>query len=565
VVDLIAGRERALAGIAFTSILAGIAEAGILAVVAQVGASLISGAGSVAIDAGPLHVEPTIDALLILAAVLAVARIALQGATSLQQARLVSDVQSGLRDGLFGAFTRASWGMQSADREGHLQEMLTSQVVQTTAGTVQFASLVSSGLTFLVLVLSALVLNIAAAALIVVIATALFFALRPLSSLGRRNAKELSQAQLNFAQGVGEAVRVSEETHVFGVGAAQAARMSALVDVSRGLFFRTQFVTRFIPTLFQSLIYLVVIGGLALVYETGVGNVGSLGAVVLLMVRAGSYGQQVQASYQAMLQALPFAERLRQATGRYKENAVVVHDRRLPEISQISFSDVSFSYRPDQPVLSGIDFEIARGQAVGVVGPSGAGKSTLVQLLLRLRQPDTGTYAVNGLPAQEFAAADWHRQVAYVPQEPKLIHASVAENIRYFREIDDAMVERAARLARIDEDIHSWSDGYETTIGPRADSISGGQRQRICLARALAADPDVLVLDEPTSALDPRSELLIQQSLTDIAAELTLFVVTHRMTMLAVCDSVLVIVGGRVDDFGRTHVVRETNSYLSAA
>jgi ABC-type multidrug transport system fused ATPase/permease subunit len=189
----------------------------------------------------------------------------------------------------------------------------------------------------------------------------------------------------------------------------------------------------------------------------------------------------------------------------------------------------------------------------------------MVQLLLRLRERDRGTYSVNGVPARRFAADDWRRRVAYVPQEPRLLHASVADNIRYFRDIDRAAIERAAKLARIDEEIAGWGKGYETVIGPRADSISGGQKQRICLARALAAAPEMLVLDEPTSALDPRSESLIQESLAEISRDLTLFVVTHRMTMLAVCDSVLVLVDGRVDGFGRTHVLRETNEYLSAA
>ena len=157
------------------------------------------------------------------------------------------------------------------------------------------------------------------------------------------------------------------------------------------------------------------------------------------------------------------------------------------------------------------------GEVIGVIGPSGAGKSTLVQLLLRLRAPREGRYLVNGVSAQEIVQEDWHRQVAYVPQEPRLLHASVAENIRFFREISTMrQVERAARLARIHEDIVGWTDGYETIVGPRADAVSGGQQQRICLARALVARPQLLVLDEPTSALDPTSESLIQESLTGL-------------------------------------------------
>jgi ABC-type multidrug transport system fused ATPase/permease subunit len=107
---------------------------------------------------------------------------------------------------------------------------------------------------------------------------------------------------------------------------------------------------------------------------------------------------------------------------------------------------VSFAYQPGRPVLSDISFEIRGGEAVGVIGPSGAGKSTLVQLLLNLRAPDEGRYLINGALVQQFRQDDWQARVAYVPQEPRLVHASVAENIRYFRDLDDDAVARGAQL-----------------------------------------------------------------------------------------------------------------------
>ena len=562
---LAAGHGRAIGGLAATAVLSGVTEAVILAVVAQVAAALVSGADSVHLAAGPVAADPTIPVLVGVGALLAIARVGLMAATALMQARLASDVQAGLRLRLFSAYNHASWGLQSTDREGHLQELMTTQSLQAIAGTVQLASLVTAGITFLVLVVSALLLNPAAAAIVVAVALILVLALRPLSAIGRRSAHELSGAQLDTANGIGEAVRMAEETHVFGVADAQVERIAGLVDTSRRLSFRTTFVSRFTPALFQSLIYLTVLGGLALLNATGAGDVGSLGAIVLLMVRAGSYGQQAQTSYQIILQAYPFVDRMRAATAAYDADRPRSGGRELSAVAAIGFEGVGYSYRAGEPVLAGIDFEAVRGEALGIVGPSGAGKSTLVQLLLRLREPDRGAYLVNGAPASEYAAADWHRRVAYVPQKPQLLHATAADNIRYFREVDEAAVVRAAEIARIDAEIGSWSDGYATTIGPRADSISGGQQQRICLARALATDPEVLILDEPTSALDPRSERLIQESLAQIARERILIVVTHRMTMLAVCDRVLVIVDGRVDDFGATDVLRKTNAHLSPA
>jgi ATP-binding cassette subfamily B protein len=235
-------------------------------------------------------------------------------------------------------------------------------------------------------------------------------------------------------------------------------------------------------------------------------------------------------------------------------------------VNELAFAHVSFSYRPTQPVLCDVSFTIDGGEAIGIIGPSGAGKSTLVQILLQLRAPEQGRYLVNGLPADEYTRADWHRSVAYVPQEPRLVHASVAENIRYYREgIDDEAMERAAQLARIHDDVMAWPDGYDTIVGPRADAVSGGQQQRICLARALAARPEVLVLDEPTSALDPQSEALIQESLTALKSELTLFIVAHRMSTLDVCDRVMVIVDGRLMAFDMIEVLQRESPYYRMA
>ena len=476
-----------------------------------------------------------------------------------------AQVQADLRNRLFSAFTAASWGVQSRDSEGHLQEMLTSQALQATWGTLQISALISAFFTFIVLIISAMVLNPIAAAGVVGIAVLISAMLRPLSALGQRRSKELSDSQMHYASGVGEAVRLAEESHVFGVTDRERQSLERMVETTKHLAFRSSVINRFAPNLFQGLIYLTVVGGLGVMYLTGAGQVASLGAVVLLLIRAGNYGQQIQGSYQLVRQALPFVDRLRDATLRYEGNRKEFDDQRLPEIGALSFDRVSFAYQPDKPVLTDVSFEVSQGEVIGVVGPSGAGKSTMVQLLLQLRRPDEGVYALNGVTANAFAPEDWHRQVAYVPQEPRLLHASVADNIRYYRDIDDENVERAARLAMIHDEIMRWPQGYDTTVGPRADSVSGGQQQRICLARALAADPTLLVLDEPTSALDPRSESLIQDSLDGLAGQLTIFIVTHRMSTLKVCDRVMIVADNRLDGFDTPDELKRTNPYFRAA
>jgi ABC-type multidrug transport system fused ATPase/permease subunit len=499
--------------------------------------------------------------LLTVAFGLALLRFALQILISFVPSRAAADMQAQLRSELFASFTRASWGMQSRDREGQLQEFATNQIGQATAGLIQATQLVVAVLTFLVLLVSALALNAVAALVVLVAATGLFALLRPLSNLGQRRGQALSRAWVEYAGGVTESVRVAEEVQVFGVSSAQRERINELIAAVWTPSYHTQLLVRLASGIYQSVVYLLIVLALVGVYASGIGHVASLGAVVLLLVRASGYGQQAQGAYQALRQSLPALERVQEAQRRYDESIPRAGTQPLKQVRTLAFENVSFAYEAARPVLFDMDFEVAAGETIGIIGPTGAGKSTAVQILLGLRPPTSGRYLVNGVSAEQFSREDWHRAVAYLPQEPRLLHASVADNIRFFRPLEDQAIERAARLAGIHGEIMSWSAGYETIIGPRADAVSGGQQQRICLARALAARPEVLVLDEPTSALDPHTERQIQDSLGALKHELTLFVVAHRMSTLDICDRVMVILDGRQEAFDTASALETSSRY----
>ncbi len=480
-------------------------------------------------------------------------------------ARIASEVQASLRRRTFRAFTRAAPAVQASDREGQLQEVMTSQTTQATAGALQATSLITYSLTFVIMLSYAVVLSPPAAGIVLGLAVGMFVILGPVRAMGTRRSRALSAAMIEYAGAIAESNRLSEETQVFGVNEPIFRRMDAIVVRCQRLFYRTQVIAKLVPGLYQSLIYLVTIGGLGIYDRSGGGRGGSIGAVVLLLLRAAQSGQLVQSSYQALQQSLPFIERLVDSQRRYEGSALVDGGRPMPTVATLGFADVSYAYVPGRPVLNDVSFSVNAGEAIGIVGPSGAGKSTLVSILLRLRFPDSGAYQLNGEDVKQFARADWQKLVAYIPQEPRLLHASVAENIRFFRDLDDAAIERAARLARIHEDIAGWENGYDTIVGPRADAVSGGQQQRICLARALAAEPQVLVLDEPTSALDPHSETLIQESLTALRSGLTLFTIAHRMSTLDMCDRVMVVLDGRLVAFDTRSALQRENDYFRNA
>jgi ATP-binding cassette subfamily B protein len=563
---LMLGRRRGLTlALVALSLFGGILEAAILAAVAQSAATLVSGQQSIKLGLGPLDVNGSTQTVLIAAIVMAIARLLLQFPLAIIPGRIVGGMARALQSDMLSAFSRASWSTRAREFEGHLQELMGNQSWQASQGAVGATNVLSSGCMLAALIIAAVIISPLAAGAVIVAAAVLFFALRPASHLAAQRSASLGTAGLDLANGVSEAGRLAQETEVLGATEVQRQRLQDLVEKMYGFYYRSQMLGRLVPSLYQSLIYLIVVVGLMILYEADTGDAAVLGAVILLLIRAGSYGQQIQGGYLSVRQGMPYIARILDATKLYDQSHISAGNNALPRVASVRFENVSYAYTKARPAVSDVSFEIDGGETVGIVGPSGAGKSTLVQLLMRLRHPDAGQYLINGERALTFDSGDWHRRVAYVPQEPKLLHASVADNIRYFRDIDDEALERAARLARIHDDIVDWSHGYDTKIGPRADAISGGQQQRICIARSLAAEPSLLVLDEPTSALDPRSENLLQESLRGLQGEITLLIVAHRMSTLDICDRVMVVVRGRVEAIGTPAELKRESEYFRNA
>jgi ABC transporter fused permease/ATP-binding protein len=228
----------------------------------------------------------------------------------------------------------------------------------------------------------------------------------------------------------------------------------------------------------------------------------------------------------------------------------------------LRFDSVDFRYpsRPKHPVLSGLDLEVQPGQTVALVGPSGAGKSTIIQLLFRFYDVDAGAVRVEGVDVRSLRLAELRRALALVAQEPVLFSGSIRDNISYAR--DDAsqeQIEQAARDARAHGFITGFPDGYDTIIGERGVKLSGGQKQRIAIARALLADPRVLVLDEATSNLDAESEALVQEALLRLMKNRTTLVVAHRLSTVRNADRIVVVDGGRITEQGRHEALMALN------
>jgi ATP-binding cassette subfamily B protein len=222
----------------------------------------------------------------------------------------------------------------------------------------------------------------------------------------------------------------------------------------------------------------------------------------------------------------------------------------------VEFRDLHFSYRAGAPLFEGLDLRIEPGEHVGLVGPSGSGKTTLTKLLLRFVDRDEGVIAIDGQDIARVAQQSLRKDIAYVPQDPQMLHRTIAENICYGLEsgvgVDMDLVREVGRAAYVDEFVERLPDGYQTLVGERGLKLSGGQRQRVAIAQAMAKGARILVLDEATSALDSESESLVQEALWHLMEDTTALVVAHRLATIARLDRIVVLDRGRVVEQG-TH------------
>lgn len=219
----------------------------------------------------------------------------------------------------------------------------------------------------------------------------------------------------------------------------------------------------------------------------------------------------------------------------------------------VTFEHVSFGYHHSQRILHDVSFHVSPGQTIALIGPTGSGKSTITNLIPRFYEPSHGRVLVDGHDVRDVTAHSLRRHIGIVLQEPFLFSQTIAENIAYGK--PDASLEEivaAARAARAHEFIQGFPDGYETRVGERGVTLSGGQKQRIAIARALLADPRILILDDSTSSVDTETEHLIQQALNTLMAGRTTFIIAQRLLTLKNADCILVLDEGRIVERG-TH------------
>ena len=272
-----------------------------------------------------------------------------------------------------------------------------------------------------------------------------------------------------------------------------------------------------------------------------------LGFMIAPIVQMSNIGSQLTEAFAGL-------DRTEELLAEEPEEDETMRTRKLDNIhGDIVFNDVAFAYETDKPVLHGINFKAAAGSVTALVGTSGSGKTTIAGLAASFLNPLSGTVTVDGVDLSTVSLSSYRSQLGVVLQDDFLFEGTMRENILFPRPAasDDQLL-RAAEAAHVPEFTNRFEKGLDTVIGERGVKLSGGQRQRIAIARAILADPRILILDEATSNLDTESEALIQQSLRKLMHGRTTFVIAHRLSTIRQANQILVVEQGAIVERG-TH------------
>ena len=464
----------------------------------------------------------------------------------------------GVRHDLFGHLQTLSLKFFDSNTAGELMSRLTNDIDAINQAVSQnVVSLVASLLSMAGILIAMFLMNVwLTLAALAVVPLMLWFT----NFVARYTRKGFRELQKHL----GEMTSVTEEA-ISGQRVIKAFRRNDSVieafrisnqDVYKAGVYANSFALLLMPLTNQ-------LGNLFVITIAGLGGWLALKGLVTIGTIAAfiSYGRafvnplrQLSNIYNAIQGALAGAERVFEVIDTKSEIDDAPEAAPLDTVQgHVTFDHVQFSYTPDKPIIKDMTLEAKPGEIIALVGPTGAGKTTIVNLLTRFYEIDSGQISIDGTDIRQIKKDDLRRRLGLVLQDTFLFSTSVMDNIRYGRlEATDEEVIEAARMADADHFISKLPQGYQTMLSERASNLSQGQRQMLSIARAILADPSILILDEATSSVDTRTEVRIQNALLRLMKGRTSFVIAHRLSTIRDADQLLVVRDGEIVEKG-TH------------
>jgi len=478
---------------------------------------------------------------------------------------IVADYEERARNNLFKNFLNADWPYLLKQKIGHLQTVLTTNVENSATVLSYIGSTIIIFINLAVYTLVAVNINPQITLFALILSTILFLGFFPFIRKIRNYAYSLELVNRDIGHHVNE--------NIFGMKTIKVMSVIRQVLDDAKINFRKLKTTKVLINVWQSLIsslmqpisLIFVLIIFAFSYKSQNFNLAEFIAVIYIIKQIFSYTEVLQKKVLSFNAAIPFfkiiAEYERQTTKNAEKN--MGKDDFIFKYN-LKFNNVSFSYKDEALILDKLNFEIQKGEMVGLIGPSGAGKTTIVDIILRLFIPAEGEIAVDGKNVNKIDLSKWRNSIGYVSQDIFLMNDTIANNIKFYNiGISGAEIEEAAKKANIHDFIMSVPDKYDSFIGERGVELSAGQRQRLVIARVLAAKPELLILDEATSALDNESEVKIQEVIEGLKGKITVFVIAHRLSTIINCDRLLVLEGGKIIEEGKPRdLLKDQQTYF---
>lgn len=498
-----------------------------------------------------VHIPITLTSLLILIASLFILKTLAILLFYYVRVRIVTRYEREMRAALFEQTMRASWPYLMKQRTGYLEKTIMIDAANSTN--------LLSYLTEIILIVTSLTIYTIVALTIspiitittLIVGAALFLGLKPLVFKSKKIASQEEQRMKGVAGFINESIAGAKTIKALHAEQPIITKADEFFNKFRSLHVARVFLTDITSQTMQLVSILFVIVLFLVSYLFNEFNLVSFAVIIYIIQKIFAYVQSGQNKFHNINANLPFLENVLRYQRSISENLESERTGEPFDFNQtLTFRDVNFEYETNQVVLKGLTASIKRGEIVGIIGPSGAGKTTIVDLLLRLLTPSRGAIEIDGKNISSIGLQAWRNHVGYVSQDIFLINDTIENNIKFFSDISDEQMKKAAAQAHIAKTIEALPEQYKTMVGERGTSLSVGQRQRIVLARVLARNPDILILDEATSALDAESEAAIQKTIEEIRGDVTIIMIAHRISTITNADRLLVIDQGKIKEEG---------------
>ena len=467
----------------------------------------------------------------------------------------IAHIRLWLRDRLYVTIFHSKWSFFLQEKKGTLVSAILVDCEKAGNAIHQYMLLWTIIGTVIVYSSAAFIVSLEFTIIMFTMSSLMFIALKRVTGLGRNIGQTTSEANAEFQSLLNEHFDSARLIKGSGLedmtGNVMHKNAERLGDLERSVLSQNAKIKGYSEPIVVGILCV------GIYFSISIFRVGLAELVVILFIffRLFPRVMQINQIYFQTLVFVPSFERVEWLT--QKANSLrepyVGSGRYFNGIKQgIEFLEICYSYKKGNTVLRNVTLEIKKGATVALVGGSGAGKSTISDLILGLLNPDSGEIYLDGRPLNEYDLLTWRKRIGYVTQEAILLHDTVKNNIIWGANANliEADIYRASKLANAHEFIEEFPQGYETMIGDRGVRMSGGQRQRLTLARALARNPELLILDEATSSLDTESEQKVQMAIDGLSHSMSILVIAHRLSTIKTADKIYVLEQGQIVESG---------------